>query len=397
MRGFRRRALRAPARGRAPSGGSRGRRDEREEIEAEREQKRQRTRADEGATSPNEKEERRRRRHSPVVSFDACLARFAADETVEDWFSTATGAKGAATRRSRFATFPGATVQVRRYSSRATGRQEAGCARADAERSTSGRFGVWGSSPARPSFRAADAAAAAVPEIPTDAPQYPPSSRALSSGSRHRRAARGMGFSEAASPGATRNAGASRDGWVFAHMEDPDFNDPYVPATGAALTGNSAPCPPRRWLGDRGRLGGRDARHAMGSPKNTPRRRWNAPARTSSARRIGSFQTPTTWKAPWRRRRRSRGAAPAARGRRVDPLRPRVLGASPCVDGPATSSFSGSCRTWAGTRRAATTSRTSSRGASGASSTTNASRGRVNRRSTWGTCTFTGARREAFE
>jgi ubiquitin carboxyl-terminal hydrolase 5/13 len=31
--------------------------------------------------------------------------------------------------------------------------------------------------------------------------------------------------------------------WVFAHMEDPDFNDPYVPATGAALTGSSGAMP----------------------------------------------------------------------------------------------------------------------------------------------------------
>ena len=31
--------------------------------------------------------------------------------------------------------------------------------------------------------------------------------------------------------------------WVFAHIEDPDFNDPYVPATGAALTGNSGAMP----------------------------------------------------------------------------------------------------------------------------------------------------------
>ena len=57
----------------------------------------------------------------------------------------------------------------------------------------------------------------------------------------------GMGFSENGSrraAGATRNAGAEPAmEWVFAHMEDPDFNDPYVPATGAALTGNSGAMP----------------------------------------------------------------------------------------------------------------------------------------------------------
>jgi ubiquitin carboxyl-terminal hydrolase 5/13 len=46
-----------------------------------------------------------------------------------------------------------------------------------------------------------------------------------------------MGFSENGSrraAGATRNAGAEPAmEWVFAHMEDPDFNDPYVPVAEA--------------------------------------------------------------------------------------------------------------------------------------------------------------------
>jgi ubiquitin carboxyl-terminal hydrolase 5/13 len=90
------------------------------EIEAERERKRQRTARAERGRDVVERRRKERRLPTdgvrPVVPFDACLAQFAADETVEDWFSTATGAKGAATRRSRFATFPEVLpVQVRRY------------------------------------------------------------------------------------------------------------------------------------------------------------------------------------------------------------------------------------------------------------------------------------------
>ena len=252
------------------------------EIEAERERKRQRTaRADEGATSPNEDEKNDAADGvRPVVPFDACLARFAADETVEDWFSTATGAKGAATRRSRFATFPEVLpVQVRRYYVASDWTPK----KLDAlvpmpETIDPGALRGVGLQPGETELpEAADAAAAAVPEIPTDAPAVPAELESAFEPDPDIVAQLvGMGFSENGSrraAGATRNAGAEPAmEWVFAHMEDPDFNDPYVPATGAALTGNSGAMPSPGGGSAVADAGGRDARRWV-SPKATPRRR----------------------------------------------------------------------------------------------------------------------------
>jgi ubiquitin carboxyl-terminal hydrolase 5/13 len=224
------------------------------EIEAERERKRQRTaRANEGATSSNEDEKNDAATDGvrPVVPFDACLAQFAADETVEDWFSTATGAKGAATRRSRFATFPEVLpVQVRRYYVASDWTPK----KLDAlvpmpETIDLGALRGVGLQPGETELpEMADTTAAAVPENPTDAPAVPAELESAFEPDPDIVAQLvGMGFSENGSrraAGATRNAGAEPAmEWVFAHMEDPDFNDPYVPATGAALTGNSGAMP----------------------------------------------------------------------------------------------------------------------------------------------------------
>ena len=52
----------------------------------------------------------------PIVPFAACLERAAAEEKIEDFFSTALGRKGAATKRTRVRTMPNVlAVQVRRY------------------------------------------------------------------------------------------------------------------------------------------------------------------------------------------------------------------------------------------------------------------------------------------
>jgi len=223
------------------------------EIEAERERKRQRTaRADEGATSLNEDEKNDATDGvRPVVPFDACLAQFAADETVEDWFSTATGAKGAATRRSRFATFPEVLpVQVRRYYVASDWTPK----KLDAlvpmpETIDLGALRGVGLQPGETELpEAADTTAAPVPEISTETPAVPAELESAFEPDPDVVAQLvGMGFSENGSrraAGATRNAGAEPAmEWVFAHMEDPDFNDPYVPATNAALTGNSGAMP----------------------------------------------------------------------------------------------------------------------------------------------------------
>ena len=220
-------------------------------IEAERERKRQRTSANEEDPSNEKDEDEKNGSLRPVVPFDACLAKFAADETVEDWFSTATGAKGAATRRSRFATFPEVlAVQVRRYYVASDWTPK----KLDAlvpmpETIDLGALRGVGLQPGETELpEAADAAAAAVPEIPTDAPAVPAELESAFEPDPDIVAQLvGMGFSENGSrraAGATRNAGAEPAmEWVFAHMEDPDFNDPYVPATGAALTGNSGAMP----------------------------------------------------------------------------------------------------------------------------------------------------------
>ncbi|CAN0426334.1 unnamed protein product, partial [Discosporangium mesarthrocarpum] len=52
----------------------------------------------------------------PVVPMSACISRLMATETLPDYFSTATGASGPATKQSRMGNFPRyLLVQLRRY------------------------------------------------------------------------------------------------------------------------------------------------------------------------------------------------------------------------------------------------------------------------------------------
>ena len=206
------------------------------EIEAERDLKRQKTQGD--GDDKDDKDDKDAIR--PVVPFDACLATFAADVTVTDWFSTATGAKGKATRRSRFATFPEVLpVQVRRYyvasdwtpkklnvlvpmpekidleHLRGAGIQPGETPLPEADDGAAGG-GAFVESGGQTVSAAPPPAAAPLEPDPAIVTQLV-----------------SMGFSENGSrraAGATRNAGAEPAmEWVFAHMEDPDFNDPYVP------------------------------------------------------------------------------------------------------------------------------------------------------------------------
>ena len=268
-----------------------------------------------------------------MVPFDACLARFAADETVEDWFSTATGAKGAATRRSRFATFPEVLpVQVRRYYVASDWTPK----KLDAlvpmpETIDLGALRGVGLQPGETELpEAADAAAAAVPEIPTDAPAVPAELESAFEPDPDIVAQLvGMGFSENGSrraAGATRNAGAEPAmEWVFAHMEDPDFNDPYVPATGAALTGNSGAMPSPGGGSAVADASAVAMLAAMGFAEKHAAAGWNAPG--------GDVERAADWlfsnaddleSAVAEAEAQSGRGAGRRRGRRVDPLRPRV-------------------------------------------------------------------------
>ena len=210
------------------------------EIEAERERKRQKTKGDERDEDKDSTQIR------PVVPFDACLARFAADEIVEDWFSTATGAKGKATRRSRFATFPEVLpVQVRRYYVASDWTPK----KLDVlvpmpEKIDLEQLRGAGIQPGETPLPEADDADAGAGAGAADDGAPPPAAAPLEPDPAIVTQLVSMGFSENGSrraAGATRNAGAEPAmEWVFAHMEDPDFNDPYVPVAEAV---NPSPAP----------------------------------------------------------------------------------------------------------------------------------------------------------
>jgi ubiquitin carboxyl-terminal hydrolase 5/13 len=77
----------------------------------ERQQKRQKLK-EEGAAAKDEEEEKVR----PRVPFTACVEGWGADGIVEDYHSAAAGKKVAATKRTRFTSFPPyMLVQMRRY------------------------------------------------------------------------------------------------------------------------------------------------------------------------------------------------------------------------------------------------------------------------------------------
>ena len=362
-----------------------------EEVDRERELKRQKTESGESGAKGDDDSASEPTR--PIVPFDACLSAFAADETVDDFYSTALGRKGVATKRARLKTMPPIlAVQVRRYyvaedwtpkkldvlvpmpetvdveSVRGTGIApgEEELPTADADEGLGGGGGPGSGAGGEP-----------------QAPVEPDASIVAQLVS--------MGFSENGSKRAALATGnSSAEGaaeWVFAHMEDPDFNDPPTIPGGAGQSGETPRQPARVPRVPRRTPRTSRCSRRWVSPKITRRRRsWRATG-TSSARRTGSSPAPTTSTPRWPRLMR------LARANRETPR--RHLGVpSPTASartGRANTSSSGLCRTWAATPRAVTTSRTSRSRASGSSSTIARWRSVRSRLSTWATSTSTGA------
>ncbi|ACO65323.1 predicted protein [Micromonas commoda] len=206
-----------------------------EDLDRERELKRQKTESGESGERHGD-DDSVREPTRPIVPFDACLSAFAADETVDDFYSTALGRKGVAAKRARLKTMPPIlAVQVRRYyvaedwtpkkldvlvpmpetvdveSVRATGLApgEEELPTADADEGGGGPGAGAGGEPRAPVEPDASIVAQLV----------------------------SMGFSENGSKRAAIATGnSSAEGaaeWVFAHMEDPDFNDPPTIPGGA--------------------------------------------------------------------------------------------------------------------------------------------------------------------
>lgn len=202
---------------------------------AERELKRQKM----GDGEKNEKEDAEKSR--PVVPFEACLSQFSADEKLTDYLSSATGKKGPAMKRTRFKTTPNVlAVQVRRYyvaqdwtpkkldvlvpmpdTIDLEGFRGVGLAEGEVELPEEAPSSASGG----------DTTATATPATPA-APLEPDPTIVAQLVS--------MGFSEDGSKRAavaTQNVSADvAMEWVFAHMEDSDFNDPFV----AGATENTA-------------------------------------------------------------------------------------------------------------------------------------------------------------
>ena len=198
----------------------------------ERELKRQKT-----SEAKEEEEEPVR----PVVPFAACLEKLAATEAVQDFYSSALGRKGLATKQTRFKTMPNVlAVQVKRYKM--------------AEDWTPKKLDVLVPMPESISLEHLRAKGLQPGETQLPEEEAPPSAApaapaAIEPDVNIVSQLMGMGFSENGSRRAaiaTGNASAEASmEWVFAHMEDPDFNDPPAAAPAeAAGTGAAANADP---------------------------------------------------------------------------------------------------------------------------------------------------------
>ncbi|KAL4439029.1 hypothetical protein ABPG77_006966 [Micractinium sp. CCAP 211/92] len=171
------------------------------------------------------------------VPFAACLETFAAEQVVEDYMSAAAGKKTTAGKRTRFTSFPPyLLVQMRRYY---------------AENWEAKKMKVLVEAPHQ-----LDLEALRSPRGPQPGEELQPEEPAEAAGAAP--AAGGapqpndtivaqlvsMGFSENGSKRAALAVGNSSAEaaaeWVFAHMEDPDFNSP-LPEPGAAPAAAGAP------------------------------------------------------------------------------------------------------------------------------------------------------------
>jgi len=170
----------------------------------------------------------------PLVPLEACLSAYASEEVVEDFYSSATDKRGTASKNIRFATFPKyMLVQLKRYyvSDDWTPKKiEASVPmpetlNLESLRGTGLRPGEIALPDKDEQPRAAQAAAE--PAAPNEEIV---ASLVL------------MGFSEIGSRKAALATGNTSTElsmeWVFAHMHEPDFNDPPV---AAAATSAASP------------------------------------------------------------------------------------------------------------------------------------------------------------
>lgn len=156
------------------------------------------------------------------VPFDACLEKLAATESIPDFMSSATGEKGLAQKRARISAFPEyLMVQLSRYvyvpQDQTTKKLDAHVAmpeELDLEH-LRGTGLVEGEE-----LLPEDLSTSIAPEAPTAVVPNPAIIEAIT----------GMGYSENGAKRAAMATGNSNPDaaaeWVFAHMEDPDFNDP---------------------------------------------------------------------------------------------------------------------------------------------------------------------------
>jgi ubiquitin carboxyl-terminal hydrolase 5/13 len=191
----------------------------------------------------------------PVVPFDACVAKIAAPELVDDFYSTALGRKGTASKTTRMKTMPNVlAVQVRRYyvaedwTAKKLDALVPMPTTMDLESSLRGRGMQPGETPLPDPEGPASAEAAAdgkgngssatVTTTTTTTTTVEPSAEIVAQ-------LVSMGFSENGSKrAAIATNNVSADGameWVFAHMEDADFNDPPTAVTSAQSAAATSP------------------------------------------------------------------------------------------------------------------------------------------------------------
>lgn len=161
------------------------------------------------------------------VPLSACLQKFAEAELIEDFLSPETGAKGSAFKKTRFQTFPPyLVIHLKRYFiAEDWTPKKLDAAVLMPQEIDLGELKASGPQPGEEmlsegtSSMSNTAAASSPPLVPN-----PEIVNQLTA----------MGFSENGSKRAalaTKNASAEASmEWVFAHMEDPDFNDPLPPA-----------------------------------------------------------------------------------------------------------------------------------------------------------------------
>jgi ubiquitin carboxyl-terminal hydrolase 5/13 len=204
-----------------------------EQVEEHKEREMKRARTKEGGGGGGEKEKDdadEEERVIPKVPFEACLKHWAADANIDEYHSAALGRKtGTASRRSRFASFPPYLfIVLQRYMFDPVGN----AMKLEVEVEVPDQLSLeqlrsCGQQPNEELQPADDDSNNNNQQQEGGGPPVPDQAIVESLVS--------MGFSENGSKRAalaTGNAGAEVAAeWVFAHMEDPDFNDPPPPSS----------------------------------------------------------------------------------------------------------------------------------------------------------------------